>query len=99
MNDWRVSGSESDSDLADDDAVDIGGIKMSSEKIRDMLKMVEKRKTLELDAVTGIRRKERKKRRNKERQKGHSPGKEEVSETASEIPSTISNVDLRDVPR
>ena len=53
MNDWRVSGSESDSDLAEDDAVDIGGIKMSSEKIRDMLKMVEKRKTLELDAVTG----------------------------------------------
>ena len=44
MNDWRVSGSESDSDLVEDDAVDIGGIKMSSEKFRDMLKMVEKRK-------------------------------------------------------
>lgn len=99
MDDWRVSESESDSGLADEDAVDLGGIKMSSEKIWDMLKMVEKRKTLELDAVTGIRRKERKKRRNKEGQRAHSPGKEEVSETASEIPSTISNVELRDVPR
>lgn len=96
MDDWHVSGSESDSCVMDDDALHIGGIKMRPEKLRDMLQMVEKRKTLELDAITDIRRKERKKRRNRKNgQKIHSPGKEEVSETASEIPS----VELRDAPR
>lgn len=100
MEDWHVSGSDSDTGAADGGAVDIGGIKMDPDKLRDMLQMVDKRKTLELDAVTGIRRKEHKKRRNKrDRQKIHSPGKEEMSETASEIPSTASNVEMRDTPR
>ena len=100
MDDWHVSGSESDTGTADEGAMDIGGIKINPEKLRDMLQMVEKRKTLGLDAIASIRRKEHKKRRNKkDRQKIQSPGKEEVSETASEIPSTASNVEARDAPR
>lgn len=98
MEDWHVSESDSDQDGGDesgsDGAVEIAGLKIRSEKMLELFKAIEA-KSLRLECLSDVRRKERarwRRPRRGSRDKVPSPAKaaEDVSETVSEIRSTTS---------
>ena len=104
MAEWHVSESDSEPDVAPDDSVELGGLKIPPSRLLEMFQTLEKRKTLQLDCLSDGRRKERRKRRKHSKNKVHSPGNtkshEDVSETtASEIHSTTSTTECRDARR
>lgn len=103
MTEWYVSGSESEPEEAQEGAVELGGLKMPPSRFLELLQIIEKRKSLELDCLSEIRRKERRRKKRHKRSKVHSPGHakshEEVSETASEVRSTTSTTECRDTRR
>ena len=102
MEDWHVSGSESESDTAQEEAVELGGLKIPPTRLLELFETIENRKTLELDCLSDARRKVRRKGKRHKKSKIHSPGNarsiEEVSETASEVRSTTST-ECRDARR
>lgn len=98
MEDWHVSGSDSDQDgggeAGSDEAVEVAGLKIRSEKMLELFRAIEA-KSLKLECLGDARRKERTRRkrsRRSSREKVPSPAKaaEDVSETVSEIRSTTS---------
>ena len=104
MAEWHVSESESEPDAAPADAVELGGLKIPPSRLLEMFQTLEKRKTLRLDCLSDVRRKEREKRKKHDKNKVPSPGNakshEDVSETtASEIHSTTSTTECRDTRR
>ena len=99
MAQWHVSPSDSESDQASENSVQFGGLVIPHSRVLELLQSTEKRKTLQLECLSDVKRKDRARKRKHRRSKAkpHSPsGLEEVSETASEIRSTISTTDYKE---
>lgn len=100
MSDWHVSGSESDGEVVDDGAVELGNLRIPPHRVAELLRTIETRKTLDLECLAGAaagasqsRRERRRRHKRRKRNSEASPGskqQEEVSETASELRSTAS---------
>ena len=98
MADWQVSDTDSDEeDETPSGTSNLFGVKLDQGKVLELLQAVEKRRTLELDCLCQVNRKEHRRRprkdeKGKKRRRAASPGDrrsgEEVSETASELRST-----------
>lgn len=98
MADWHVSDTDSDEeDGHPSGASNFLGMKIDREKVLELLQAVETRKTLELDCLCRVNRKEHRHRpkkgdKGKRRKRAASPGDirsgEEVSESTSEVRST-----------
>ena len=105
MAEWHVSESESEPDAAPADVVELGGLKIPPSRLVEMFQTLEKRRTLRLECLRDVRRKEREERKKKHKKdRVHSPGNakshEDASETtASEIHSTTSTTECRDARR
>ena len=104
MADWHVSGSESDGEGAGDGGVMVGDLRIPPQRLAELLKTIETRKTLELEclaggyagAAAGSRETRRKHKRHKRKAESPNAGEdsraaqEDVSETASELRSSAS---------
>ena len=100
MAEWHVSGSESDPDGRKEDAIDFGGLEIPPSKVLELFHSLERRKALDLDCLSDVRRKERRKRKKHKRSslKGMKSVDDVSETTASEIRSTTST-ECRDVRR
>lgn len=97
MAEWHVSGSESEGEQVDDASIEVGKLRIPASRVVELLQTIEKRKTLDLECLTGgsqptreRKRKPKKHRKRNDSSAANTKSQEEVSETASELRSNTS---------